>query len=154
MSLIISIGSNQGHRLKFLGQAKVLLNEKFQLIAESQVYESFAVDYTNQPHFLNQILEYQTPKMDGESILRICQEIEIVLGRIRTIAKGPRTIDIDILFIDDLSQQSAALTIPHSEIQNREFILKPLAELPSFPYLAKKFNLIVLDNKQAWPLSS
>ena len=100
MSLIIALGSNLGDRLHHLKQARWILSSHFELIAASQVYESKAVDLVDQPDFLNQVLEFKRPNnLAAEDILKTLLLIENFIGRVRSIPKGPRCIDIDLIFI-------------------------------------------------------
>ena len=99
MSLIIATGSNIGNKIENLSKGKASLLKHFELISESRIYESQAVDYTNQPSFLNQVLEFKIPDLKPESIMKLLIKLEIELGRKKTIDKGPRNIDLDILFI-------------------------------------------------------
>lgn len=141
MSLILATGSNQGNRLEYLSQAKSLLEDDFQLIAESRVYESPAVDYLDQPDFLNQVLEFKTPNLTPATVLAHIQKIEKSLGRQRVIDKGPRTIDIDILFYDLQQIESQSLTVPHPSWSERSFVVKPLLELPFAKIIRSKFTI-------------
>ncbi|MDC1175193.1 2-amino-4-hydroxy-6-hydroxymethyldihydropteridine diphosphokinase [Bacteriovoracaceae bacterium] len=140
MSVIISTGSNLENRVAFLLEAKKLLSKNFKLIEESNIYESPAVDYLNQPDFLNQVLSFETPEISPEDFLQEILSIELSLGRERLIDKGPRTIDIDILFWDNLVHQSANLQIPHPRLFDRSFIVYPLKELTIFEKLSKEFS--------------
>lgn len=135
MPLIISLGSNLGDREKNLEQAIKILSSHFKLRAKSHIYESDPVDYIDQPAFLNQLLEFELPLKSPQECLKIILSIEEQMGRVRSIPKGPRTIDIDIIFFGDQFVEEKNLTIPHPLYQNRNFILVPLKELPSFPYL-------------------
>jgi 2-amino-4-hydroxy-6-hydroxymethyldihydropteridine diphosphokinase len=97
-SFFIATGTNLGNRLKNLQQAKKELEVYFELIAESRIYESPAVDYFNQPDFYNQVLEFKLPSLPAENVMEILLKIEKKLGRNRIVLKGPRLIDLDLLF--------------------------------------------------------
>jgi len=141
MSLIIAIGSNIGDKEKNLFQVKKILRSKFTYISESPIYESEPVDYINQDYFYNQLLEFKLPHLSPLQVLDICQEIETDMGRVKLIDKGPRLIDIDIIFWGLESLKTKRLTIPHSSWSIRSFIVKPLKHLPYFKILKKSFKI-------------
>ena len=86
----------------------------------------------NQPAFLNMAVKCETA-LEPESLLKRLKQLEVQLGRERSFRWGPRLIDIDILFYDDLILKSKSLIIPHPRLQERAFVLVPLADIaPSF----------------------
>ena len=92
-----------------------------------------------QEDFLNGAVEVET-LLAPEELLNVANEIENAAGRVRGVHWGPRTLDIDILFYDKLVYESEYLVIPHSDIQNRDFVLEPLSMLaPNYrhPILGK-----------------
>jgi 2-amino-4-hydroxy-6-hydroxymethyldihydropteridine diphosphokinase len=94
----------------------------------SRIYETEPVDYVNQAWFLNQVVEAETTLFPMQLLTRVGR-VERDLGRKRTVRKGPRTIDIDILFYGAAVVETARLEIPHPRIAQRRFVLVPLAEL-------------------------
>jgi 2-amino-4-hydroxy-6-hydroxymethyldihydropteridine diphosphokinase len=154
MSLFIATGSNLGDRKNHLEEAKALLSKKFKFIAESRIYESPAVDYLNQPDFYNQVLEYALPDDSPESIMNFLLETEKELGRNRSIPKGPRVIDLDILFWGELEIYSDLLILPHPRLFERSFVVLPLSELPGFKNLQRKFVFKFTFDNSAAPISS
>lgn len=153
MSLFIATGTNLGDRLQHLKTAKEILSREFTLIAESRVYESPAVDYLNQPDFYNQVLEFMTPKATPDTVMTKLLEIEKSLGRNREIPKGPRVIDLDILFWDDVSINTPDLILPHPRLFERSFVVLPLSELPGFKKLQTKFSFNFKFTNTAHPIS-
>jgi 2-amino-4-hydroxy-6-hydroxymethyldihydropteridine diphosphokinase len=153
MSLVLATGSNIGNKKEYLDLAKTLLSQKFQFIAESRIYESDAVDYLNQPSFFNQVLEFDTPAFHPDEILAVCLEIESELGRERKILRGPRTIDIDIIFLDFDYYQTPKLTIPHPRAFERSFVVQPLKDLPCFETYATHFKFSDSFPTKAIPIS-
>ncbi|HOP63151.1 MAG TPA: 2-amino-4-hydroxy-6-hydroxymethyldihydropteridine diphosphokinase [Spirochaetota bacterium] len=129
-SVYIGLGSNLGDRDGYLSDAvRMIINEiPAELVAESSVLETAAVDYTEQPDFLNQVILIKTD-LPPEDLLKALKKIERKLGRVERFSKGPREIDLDILLYDDLVMNTETLVIPHPEIRNREFVIKHLAEL-------------------------
>lgn len=95
---------------------------------ESSIYETAAWGQTKQAAFLNMVMVLQT-QLSPDDLMNNLLQIEQELGRIRTEKYGPRTIDLDILFYDDLIYHSPIVTLPHPAIQDRRFVLIPLAEL-------------------------
>jgi len=153
MSLFIATGSNLGDRRKNLIEAKNILNNHFQFIAESRIYESPAVDYENQPDFYNQVLEFTVPNSTPQEVMQLLLKIEADMGRQRTVAKGPRLIDLDILFWNEIEIETPQLTLPHPRLFERSFVVLPLSELPGFADLKKYFQFPAKFTNSARPLS-
>lgn len=127
--LYLLLGGNLGDRLLYLQQARARIAVQVgQIMRRSKLYETAAWGKTNQPAFLNQVLEVQTELMPTQ-VLQSINAIEQELGRVRQEHWGARVIDIDILFYDDLVLQTQRLTIPHPQLHLRRFTLLPLAEL-------------------------
>ena len=125
----ILTGSNKGQRKRFLQKAIDQIGQQCgNIIKVSSIYETAAWGNTKQAAFLNQVISIQTKLLPDELMQQLLQ-IEAALGRIRTGKYGPRTIDLDILFYDELIYHSAIVTVPHPAIQERKFVLIPLAEL-------------------------
>jgi 2-amino-4-hydroxy-6-hydroxymethyldihydropteridine diphosphokinase len=135
----LSLGSNQGDSLELLLQALELLQKKgISINALSGVYQTAAVGYTEQADFLNMVVCGETA-FSPEKTLKICQEIESMLGRERTIHWGPRTIDLDIIFFGEQHINTKELQIPHPRFNARAFVLIPLREIA--PQLLEKLQL-------------
>lgn len=129
MTVYLSLGSNIGNRERNLRMAIDRLDAPdFRVQRVSPVYETEPVDYTDQEWFLNLVVEAET-FLSPEELLARSQQIEHHLGRVRTVAKGPRIIDIDILLYGDIVLHTAALEIPHPRMEQRRFVLAPLADL-------------------------
>lgn len=144
MSLILATGSNIGDKKSNLDSALKLLSEHFNFIAKSRIYHSPAIEYLNQPDFFNQVLEFEIPKLTPQQTIALILKIEKDLGRTRDIDKGPRTIDIDIIFWKTDKISSDNLTIPHPAWSERSFVTLPLAELPYYETIKKSF---IIPNK-------
>lgn len=99
-----------------------------QVTKRSPLYETAPYGYTDQPPFLNGCIGIET-LYTPEELLRALHEIEHKLGRKREIHWGPRTLDLDILFYDDLILDTPDLHIPHADMANREFVLQPLSDI-------------------------
>jgi len=97
-------------------------------LAQSSLYKTQPIGYTEQDWFINLVIKCETT-MDAHTLLWSLKEIESRLGRVKTHRWGPRTIDLDILFFNDDRIQTDELTIPHPLIQDRQFVLVPLAEI-------------------------
>ncbi len=152
-SFFVATGTNLGDRIHNLNSAKFNLQQHFELIAESRIYESPAVDYLDQPDFYNQVLEFRVPKLDPEEVMALLLKIEAEMGRNRLIPKGPRLIDLDILFWGDKKIQTKTLIIPHPRLFERSFVVLPLSELPGFSELKKSFKFKLQFDNSAHPLS-
>jgi 2-amino-4-hydroxy-6-hydroxymethyldihydropteridine diphosphokinase len=143
----IGLGSNIGDRAEYLRSAAEWILKKCgaSLIAESSIKETKAVDFEDQPDFLNQIIKIKT-ELDPVILLNLLKEIEVEMGRIYRFSKGPREIDIDILLYNDLIMDESILKIPHPEIFKRDFILEHLAELDpelTDPVSKKKYSEVL-----------
>lgn len=150
MSLVISLGTNIGNRSQNLKSATQKLCEFLVLKNSSNVYESTAVDYLDQPDFLNQVLEFDEPsKISKDALMEKILNVEKDLGRERVIDKGPRVIDIDILFWGTEKYNSHSLTIPHPRLFSRSFIVLPLSELDYFKILKTTFDFPSTFNNSA-----
>lgn len=152
MSLILALGSNLGDREKNLQQAIQEIEKFYCILACSNIYESSPVDLLEQPDFLNQVLELSTPAQDPLECLTCLQKIENDLGRSRLINKGPRIIDIDIIFWDRITLQNPKLIIPHPSWSQRSFVVKPLQELPAIKEIEKYYEIPDQFSSDASPL--
>ncbi len=125
------IGGNLGNRKENFLRAISLLNEQCGSVTRSSsIYETEAWGNTDQPSFLNQALEIKTD-LNARQLMRKILKIEKIMGRVRKEKLGPRIIDIDLLFFENEIHDLRFLRIPHPEIQNRRFVLVPLAEINS-----------------------
>lgn len=127
-SIYIALGSNLGDRLNNLHSAEMALPPAVHVLRGSPVYETPPWGYLDQEDFLNQVLQAET-YLTPEELLAYLKRIEARLGRKRSVKNGPRLIDLDILFYDDLIREGPKLTIPHPGIGDRAFVLVPLADL-------------------------
>jgi 2-amino-4-hydroxy-6-hydroxymethyldihydropteridine diphosphokinase len=138
--VFLLLGSNLGDRPQVLAAAREAIAELAGSIThQSAIYETEPWGITDQPAFLNQVIEISTSLLP-EDLLRIILNIEHDLGRQRYERWGARVIDIDILYFGQTIMDSARLTLPHPRIQDRRFVLAPLAEIaPDFlhPLLQK-----------------
>jgi 2-amino-4-hydroxy-6-hydroxymethyldihydropteridine diphosphokinase len=140
----VGLGSNMGNQEQNLASARRIISAHggLTIVKKSSIIETKPVDYLNQPPFLNQIVIIATD-MTPRDLLSFFKTSEADMGRKKTIPKGPRVIDIDILLYDDIILVTDDLVIPHPEIKNRPFILQHLHELsPDMidPITKKPFN--------------
>ena len=129
-SVYLGLGSNLGNRKVCLALAITKLSNHLNLIIQSSIYETEPWGYTKQEKFLNQVIKGKT-KLNPYDLLDLIKQIENEVGRSPTFRFGPREIDIDILFYDDLKINTPNLTIPHPRFHERAFILIPLADIES-----------------------
>lgn len=130
----IAVGSNMGdsreHIARALGQLKNSKNIRVEKVSE--LLETLPYGGVEQNNFVNGMFEIRT-LLAPEELLQELHRIEQMEGRERKIHWGPRTLDLDIIFYDDLVYASWDLVIPHIDMENRYFVLKPLSELaPNF----------------------
>jgi len=134
----LALGSNLGNRLANLKEAISALTPQMDVKAKSPVYETPPWGYEDQPKFLNQVIRGKT-YLEPEPLLKHLKRLEIALGRKDSFPNGPRLIDIDILFFDELIFHSPALIIPHPRLHERAFVLLPLMDLdPELVHPANK----------------
>jgi 2-amino-4-hydroxy-6-hydroxymethyldihydropteridine diphosphokinase len=126
--VFIALGSNLGDRSKNLKSAIDAMKPAVQPIICSPVYETPPWGYLDQPKFLNQVVWAETD-LSPVQLLDHLKGIEKQLGRVETLRNGPRTVDLDILFYDDLVFDSPGLKIPHPRLVGRAFVLLPLAQI-------------------------
>jgi 2-amino-4-hydroxy-6-hydroxymethyldihydropteridine diphosphokinase len=125
----LSLGSNVGDRPQNLRTAIAALDDagvKGRRI--SKIYETEPVDYLDQDWFFNCVVEGETV-LTAAKLLQSLRRIEKKMGSAKAFAKGPRIIDLDILYFDDAVIDSAGLQIPHPRMADRRFVLVPLAEI-------------------------
>ncbi len=126
----VAIGANMGNKESNLRQAIDHLNQDSRTTVEkvSSFIKTKPMGGVEQDDFLNGAVEIKTLRTP-EDLLQLIGDIEEKLKRVRTIHWGPRTIDLDIIFYDDIVLHSKSLTIPHIDMQNRDFVLIPLEEI-------------------------
>ena len=125
----LSMGSNVGDRQANLsGAIELLAAPDIHIKKISSIYETEPQDLPHQPWFLNQVVEMETTLFPMQLLGRL-QKIERELGRVRTVSKGPRTIDIDIILFGNFVIDTPQLQVPHPRMAVRRFVLEPLAEV-------------------------
>ena len=127
----VGLGSNLGDRAGYLLLAvRGMLDAGLDVIRLSSIYETEAVEYEEQPAFLNLVAELRGSTLPSpEQTLARLLRIEYALGRTRDVRMGPRTIDLDLLIFKDTRSDTEFLKLPHPRIAARRFVLVPLAEL-------------------------
>ena len=124
----LAFGSNLGDRYSNLAAALQRLRDVVEIRAVSSIYETDPVGYLDQPRFYN-IVCSGTTALSAPELLKSAKEIESALGRQPSFRNGPRLIDIDIIFYDDLLISQGDLIIPHPRMAERAFVLVPLVEI-------------------------
>ncbi len=126
----IGIGSNLGDKLHHCEKAisQILKLDRHRLLAKSSLFKTQPMGYTCQDWFVNGVIKIETD-LEAPELLHTLKTIESQRGRTETFRWGPRTIDLDILFFDDIEIHTEELQIPHPLIQNRQFVLIPLVEI-------------------------
>ena len=127
-TVYLALGTNLGDRLANLKHAITALTPQLEVKAKSQVYETPPWGFEDQPKFLNQVVKAQT-YLDPLPLLKHLKRLEVALGREVSFPNGPRLIDIDILFYDDLVLDTPPLVIPHPRLHERGFVLLPLMDI-------------------------
>lgn len=133
--IFLSLGSNLGDRAGNLERAiEAMPDIGVQVLRRSSVYETEPVDFLEQPWFLNCVVEAETSVMPRK-LLEELQEIERRLGSKKLAPRGPRIIDLDVLFYETAVIHEPGMDIPHPRLGERRFVLVPMAELaPEFQH--------------------
>jgi 2-amino-4-hydroxy-6-hydroxymethyldihydropteridine diphosphokinase len=127
-TIYLGLGTNLGDLPANFDHALQALSPQVVVTARSPIYETPPWGYLDQPSFLNQAVKAETDLSPGD-LIAFLKRLEHELGRVQGLKNGPRLIDLDLLFYDDLSLELPDLTIPHPRIEGRGFILTPLADL-------------------------
>ncbi len=126
--VFIALGTNLGNRLKNLRTALRELAPTVVPVRLSPIYETPPWGYADQPAFLNAVVQAETSLAPIE-LLDFLKAVEKKMGRESTMVNGPRVIDLDIIFYDELAMRVDRLEIPHPRLEGRAFVLVPLADL-------------------------
>lgn len=125
----IGIGGNLGDREKNVQDSLSLLaKEGIEVVQVASLMETSPYGGVKQPNFINTVCQIKTALLPLE-LLKTLKGIESKIGRTLTVRWGPRLIDLDILLYDDLIVEEESLQIPHQDMLNRDFVLKPLVEI-------------------------
>ncbi len=156
MTIYIGLGTNLGERVLNLHNSKLFLEASIGSIkAQSSIYETKAWGVEGQPDFLNQVVAITTT-MTPQQVLDTMLAIEDAMGRVRERKWYTRLIDIDLLLYGSLIVKVDNLTVPHPYIQDRNFVLRPLAEIAGdvlHPILKKsigELEMACLDPLEVW----
>jgi len=137
-TIYLALGSNMGNRAANLKEAISALSPQMEVKARSKVYETPPWGFAEQEKFLNQVLKVKT-YLAPLPLLKHLKRLEVALGRKASFQNGPRLIDIDILFYDDLVLETPELVIPHPHVHERGFVLLPMLDIaPDFVHPVKK----------------
>lgn len=120
---VLSVGSNLGDRLALLQSALDALRPW--LIATSPVYETAPWGPVTQDDYLNAVLVVDDPTADAAQWLERAQQVEQAAGRARDVRWGPRSLDVDVITVDDVTSDDPQLILPHPRAAERAFVLVP-----------------------------
>ncbi len=125
----VAFGSNIGEKESYIKRALEKIEKRgMKIIKVSPIYETEPYGVLDQDSFLNGVVKIET-NLTPENLIEVLLDIEKQLDRVRERRWGPRTIDLDIIFYDDLIINEKDLVIPHKDMENREFVLKPLCNI-------------------------
>ncbi len=148
--VFLSLGGNLGNTQEIFERTYPMIENKVgPILKKSSLYQTAAWGLTDQADFLNQVVLLESSLAPHQILMEI-QAIEKTLGRERLIAWGPRTLDLDILFIDQEVIQAIDLQVPHPHIQDRKFILIPLHEIAAdwiHPVFKKSAKELLIETK-------
>lgn len=149
--VFLSIGSNMGDKQNYLKSAvdKIKAHPRMKQVIVSDFIETEPYGFVEQDSFLNGAIGVYT-LMSPQELLAYLHRLEAEADRVRTMRWGPRTLDLDIIFYDDLILETKDLIIPHVDMENRDFVLRPLAQIaPAFlhPVLNKRVAKLLEELK-------
>jgi 2-amino-4-hydroxy-6-hydroxymethyldihydropteridine diphosphokinase len=125
----LGLGSNVGDPRRYLREAVETLDDAgIGLRAVSPLYETEPVGGPDQGRYLNLVVELDT-ELTARELLGVCRRIESAAGRVRAERWGPRTLDVDVLWVDGVELDEPDLTVPHPRMWERRFVLAPLRDL-------------------------
>ena len=127
-TVFLALGSNVGNKKENIKRAVSALEKKVKKIQIAKLYETKPMYFENQDMFINTVIKGQT-QLSPTELLAFVKLLESDLGRQKRFTNGPREIDIDILFYDNLIYQTTKLQIPHPRMAERNFVLQPLVDL-------------------------
>lgn len=140
----LGLGTNLGDRRAFLREAVDAVPD---LTMVSSVYETEPVGGPEQGAFLNIVVELHT-ELEPYELLEVCRSLERAAGRERRVRWGPRTLDVDVLWIDGVTMSDDELTVPHPRMYQRNFVVVPLLEIA--PDLSDELATLGYDEVEAF----
>jgi dihydroneopterin aldolase/2-amino-4-hydroxy-6-hydroxymethyldihydropteridine diphosphokinase len=145
----LGLGSNLGDRLEYLRSAIGALRERqyIRVTGMSKIYETEPVGITDQPPFLNAVVEVKT-LLTPRALVTALLEIEKGLERVRSERWGPRTVDLDLLLFDDMITSFPEAAVPHPRMHERMFVIKPLNDIAPYmmhPVLGRRMFQILTE---------
>lgn len=153
----IAFGSNIGDRYQVVEEAfKLLEANGMRILKKSKIYETEPYGYEDQPPFINGALLVET-EFSCREALEALLRIELELGRVRLFKWGPRNIDLDIIFYNDELYSEEDLKVPHPDMQNRAFVLRPLHDIcPEYihPVYKKSVETLLFELERKMDSSS
>ena len=152
----LGLGTNMGDRIGNLEQVLQWIATDIGVIQEkSSIFETAAWGVEDQASYYNQVIGLKTT-LEPEALLDACQTIEAKMGRVRDKRWGARVIDVDILFFNNAVIQTPRLMVPHIQMQHRNFVLIPMAEIAKqweHPVLKKTIQELLLDCVDELPVA-
>ena len=121
----LALGSNLGDRRRYLQAA---IDAMPDVVAQSDLYETDPIGGVEQEAFLNMVVELDTA-LDPWELLELCRSLEAAAERIREVRWGPRTLDVDVLWVDGQDVDHPELQVPHPRMRDRAFVMVPLGDL-------------------------
>ena len=132
--IFLALGSNIENRKQHVETAIVSLREKVHDITVAPLYETKPRYFEDQQNFLNTVLSGFI-NLEPKELLQFAKTVQKEVGRVERFRNGPREIDIDILFYDNVVYKDEVLEIPHPRIQERDFVLQPFSDIdPDFSH--------------------
>lgn len=149
MKVVIALGSNLGNREELIDSAINALKRDVEVSKISTLIETDPVGGPKQGRYLNGVLVGETNLSPKELMVRLL-EIESELGRVRTVANAPRTIDLDLIDYEGIAIESEVLTLPHPRAYQRAFVLLPWLEVEPEAQLMGHGSVREIANRNGW----
>ncbi len=142
----LCLGSNVGNRKENIANAISLISSRCEIVKESSLYETKPWGFVNQESFLNSAVKIST-LLSVIDLFKFCKSVEEKLGKKKMFLNGPRLIDVDLIFYEDVVYSSSELVVPHPRFFNRAFNLIPLLEIEDVfhPVFKKKISELLKE---------
>ena len=150
--VIVASGGNIGDVISTLKLARIELEQHWGQAEHSDFFSSAAVDYLEQDDFVNQVWCFEKPSCSAKEALDLLLNIEKKFGRERSISRGPRTLDLDLIFFGNETHSDHYLVLPHPRFLQRSFVIRPMLQLSISNWLRSTYEIPDHFSVEAHPI--